>query len=236
MGVVVSNLDAIAAARQRHGRQRDHWLMVESILESRHTTGIKIGSGTYNRLVMYDFDGTLFRSWEEAPKWWNGSELDNGPYSFFIRPESLGEPCVPDSPSSAYWISEPLASARRNSSRADTFVVLITGRVKVHKRRVLELLSSQGIRPNASYFNPGMSAARFKVAVLKTLLVGLNTISMVDVWENENAKTYDSALKRVAFAVGRDIQVNIHHVHVPAKELICGPEDFGLSSQNTAMG
>jgi hypothetical protein len=210
--------------------------MTESILETRRATGIKIGSKTYNRLVMYDFDGTLFRSWEEEPPWWGGSELDDGPYSFFIRPESLDEPCVPGSPSSAYWIPGPVASAKRNSSRRDTFVVLITGRVKVHKRRVLELLSGQGIRPNATYFNPGMSAARFKVAVLKNLLVGLNTVSSVDVWENENAKAYDSALKRSALAVGRDIQVNIHHVQMPAKELVCGPEDFGLPSQNTAMG
>ena len=49
---------------------------------------------TYNRIAMYDFDGTLFRSWEKTPEWWP----DQRPFSFFVRPESLDEPCVPDHP------------------------------------------------------------------------------------------------------------------------------------------
>jgi tRNA nucleotidyltransferase/poly(A) polymerase/2'-5' RNA ligase len=188
---------------------------------------------TYKRLVMFDFDGTLFRSWEATPEWWKGTHLDTGPYSFFVKPESLDEPCVPDNPPSNYWIQKPLSEAKQAVRDRNTVTVLITGRVKVHKERVKELLAQKGLRFNHYYFNPGMSAARFKVVVLKNLLVGYNTIDAVEVWENENMKTYDSALRATAGAVERDVSVEVHHIHVPPKELVCGPEDFDLPSMNT---
>ena len=192
---------------------------------------------TYNRLVMFDFDGTLFRSWEATPSWWEGTELDTGPYSFAVQPESLDEPCVPDNPPSNYWIPRPLAAAKEALRDRGTLTVLITGRVKVHRQRVMELAQQKGLRFDKFYFNPGMSAARFKVAVLKNLLVGYNTITAVEIWENENQKTYDTAMRATARALAdlRDgeIDVKVHHVHAPPKELVCGPEDFGLPSQNT---
>jgi Fe-Mn family superoxide dismutase len=192
---------------------------------------------TYNRLVMFDFDGTLFRSWEATPSWWEGTELDTGPYSFFVKPESLDEPCVPDNPPSNYWIPRPLAAAKEAIQDRGTLTVLITGRVKTHQDRVKELAQQKGLRFDHYYFNPGMSAARFKVVVLKNLLVGYNTITSVEIWENENQKTYDTAMRATAQALAdlRDgeIDVEVHHVHVPPKELICGPEDFDLPSQNT---
>jgi len=139
---------------------------------------------TYTRIAMYDFDGTLFRSWESTPDWWKGSPLDDGPYSFFVRPESLGEPCVPDKPSGSYWINETVREAQYDSRDRPALVVLITGRVAVHESRIKELLAQKGIKPDAFYFNPGMNAAAFKSGVLKTLLIGYNTVNRVDVYEN----------------------------------------------------
>ena len=191
---------------------------------------------SYNRIAMYDFDGTLFRSWEATPEWWAGSSLDTGPYSFFVRPESLGEPCVPDSPESDYWITKTVAAAKKDSSDRNVFVVVVTGRVRTHKRRVLELLKSKGINPEASYFNPGMSAAKFKVAVLRNLLAGHRMISAVDVWENENQTYYENALRQAAKKLDREIKVTIHSVHVPPKPLVCGPRDFGLMQDTSSVG
>ena len=191
---------------------------------------------TYSRIAMYDFDGTLFRSWESTPPWWEGTHLDDRPYSFFVKPESLGEPCVPEKPPSKYWISNTVKNAQRDSRDRSCLVVVVTGRVKVHKPRVLELLRSKGINPDLSYFNPGMSAAKFKVAVLKNLLVGYNTVDRIDIWENENQTIYQTALEQAAKVLGRKIEVNVHTVHVPPEPLICGPEDFGLTEvQNLAL-
>jgi|TARA_R110000824_G_scaffold48399_7_gene136702 hypothetical protein len=218
--------DAISKIRHRFAKQRHKWLMTDSVVETQQS--VKTAGGTYKRLVMFDFDGTLFRSWEKEPKWWNGSPLDDGPYSFFVRPESLDEPCVPENPSGSHWISKTVSQAQKDSSDRNTFLVVCTGRVKIHRKRILELLKSKGIMPNASYFNPGMSAAKFKVAVLRSLLVSLNTIDEVVVWENENMTTYANALESAAKAVGRDIEVIVHGVNVPPEPLTCGPEDFGL--------
>jgi len=220
--------DAIGKIRHRFAKQRHKWLMADSVVETQQA--VKTAAGTYKRLVMFDFDGTLFRSWEKEPKWWGGSELDDGPYSFFVRPESLDEPCVPENPSGSHWISKVVGEAQKASANRNDFVVIITGRVKVHRKRILQLLSSKGIRPNAAYFNPAMSAAKFKVAVLRSLLITLNTIDEVVVWENENMTTYENALNSAAKALGRDIKVIVHGVHVPAEPLTCGPEDFGLDS------
>jgi hypothetical protein len=142
---------------------------------------------------------------------------------------------VPDKPSSVYWISRPLSEAKKAIREAGTVTVLVTGRIGVHKRRVRELLAQKGLDFDYYYFNPGMGAARFKVVVLKNLLVGHNTIDSVEVWENENMKTYDSALRATAKAVDRNVKVEVHHVHVAPKELECGPEDFNLPSQNTQI-
>ena len=187
---------------------------------------------TYTKIAMYDFDGTLFKSWEATPFWWEGSELDKGAYSFFVRPESLDEPCVPENPPSAYWINKTLKAAKADSRDRSVFVVVVTGRVKVHKKRVLSLLASKGIRPDASYFNPGMSAATFKIAVLRSLLASLNTVGRVDIWENENQTVYQNALEQTAKALDRDIEVTVHSVHEQPVPLECGPGDFGLSEKS----
>ena len=222
------SIERINKLRHRFAQQRIKWAMADTEVETRVAT--KTAAATYKRLVMFDFDGTLFRSWEEEPSWWGGSALDTGPYSFFTRPESLDEPCVPETPSGSHWISKAVGAAQKASSDRNDFVVVITGRVKVHRKRILSLLRSKGIVPNASYFNPAMDAAKFKVAVLKNLLAGLPTIDEVEVWENENMKTYEAALNSAARVLGRDIKVVVHGIHVPPAPLECEPEDFGLDS------
>lgn len=178
---------------------------------------------TYTRIAMYDFDGTLFRSWEQTPSWW----ADQTPYSFFTRPESLDEPCVPDTPGNEYWINKAVEAAKEDTSRRDTLAVLVTGRVGVHADRIRELLAQRGLRFTKHYFNPGMSAARFKSVVLGNLLAGFNTVGEVVVWENENQSQYAQYLAAAKRALGRDdVRVKVHNIHEGAIPLQCGPSDF----------
>ena len=223
------SIEAIRKLRHRFAKQRLKWLGVEAEVETRIATAKS--AKTYKELVMFDFDGTLFRSWEEEPPWWSGTYLDKGPYSFFVRPESLDEPCVPGNPNGSYWISKVVGEAQKEVADRNAFTVLITGRVKVHRSRVLSLLRSKGLNVDAAYFNPGMSAAKFKIAVLRSLLASLNTVDEVIIWENENMKEYESAMKATARTLGRDIKVTVHAVRVPPEPLKCEPEDFGLSSE-----
>mgnify|MGYP003998852231 CR=1 FL=1 len=208
--------------------------IAEAVLGVPRQGSVKIAR-SYTKIAMFDFDGTLFRSWEKTPTWWKGSELDDGPFSFFVREESLGEPCVPDRPSSNYWIPTPVQEAKKAIREASTYTVVVTGRIRRHSKRVKELLGQKGLRFDAMYFNPGMSAARFKVVVLRNLLAGLNTVSEIDIWENENITTYESDLKATSKALGRPLKIQTFPIHQPAHELICSPEDFHLPSQNSAI-
>jgi tRNA nucleotidyltransferase/poly(A) polymerase/DNA topoisomerase IB/2'-5' RNA ligase len=186
---------------------------------------------SYSNLAMFDFDGTLFRSWEQVPHWWKGTVLDKGPYSFFVQPEALGEPCVPEDPPFSFWISPTVQDAKRAMSDGGTYTVLITGRVGVHKKRVVELLRKKGLRFDKVYFNPGMSASQFKAQVFKVILAGNSTIRKVELWENENISLYKKVLEQVGSAFGYPIKVVTHNVQAPPKELECGPEDFGLAPE-----
>jgi len=187
---------------------------------------------TYNRIVMYDFDGTLFKSWEKTPDWWP----DPRPYSFFTRPESLDEPCVPDQPGNEYWINKAVQAAQEDTHDRNTYSVLITGRVKVHQDRVAELLAQKGIRFNKMVFNPGMSAAKFKTLALGQLLAGHNTVDEVTIWENENQSHYAQYLAAASAALGRDVEVVVHNIHESAIPLACGPSDFGVGGEARVAG
>lgn len=183
---------------------------------------------SYTRISMFDFDGTLFRSWEKTPDWWQ----DQTPYSFFIQPVSMDAPCVPDRPGSEYWIHDAVAGAKEAVRDAGTYTVLITGRVKAHEPRVKELLSQAGIHFDRMYFNPGMSAVAFKKKVLGVLLASYNTVDRVDVWENENMVNYNTYLQTARTALERDdVRVTVHNVDVPPIPLTCGPEDFGITAR-----
>lgn len=184
---------------------------------------------TYSRIVIYDFDGTLFRSWDKSPQWWEGSPLDTGPHSFTSLPESLSPPCIPENPSSQYWVGNALTQARRDTADAGTLAVLVTGRVKAHRPRIKKLLGQQGLHFDHLYFNPGMPAVRYKGYVLKSLLALHPMVQAVEVWENENLPAYAQVLTGVARHLGMDIEVTLHPVRKPPMPLSCGPGDFGIS-------
>jgi hypothetical protein len=182
---------------------------------------------SYWRLSMFDFDGTLFRSWEATPEWWT----EPGQFSFFIRPESLDEPCIPGHPGSAYWIKNAVSGAKEATSDSGTLAVLITGRVKVHAPRVKEVLNQVGIRFDDSYFNPGMSASSFKKNVLTDLITANPSITQVEIWENENQKVYKAHVESIAASTGRNIEAIVHSIHVPPIPLVCEALDFGMAAR-----
>ena len=185
---------------------------------------------TYNRIVMYDFDGTLFRSWEIVPDWWKGTPLDTGPWSFFKRPESLGEPCVPDRPGDNYWVSETLSAAQADTRDRNTLAVLVTGRAKVISGRVQELLSQKCLSFDRMFFNPGMPASAFKTRVLGALLAGHPSVDEIEIWENENQDHYAKYLEAASRALDHEVEVQVHNVHEKPAPLKCGPEDFSEKS------
>ena len=174
------------------------------------------------RLVMFDFDGTLFRGAEFTPEWW----ADPAPFSWGSSPISMGPPCVPQVPGPEYWNTGVVRALRQANADPSTYTLLITGRVKAHLPRVRELLKQQGVSPNVLYFNPGVSAVSFKKKVLGQILGGLPDVETVEIWENENLSTYKKFVESVGAHLGRNIEVILHPVRDRDLPYQCEAEDL----------
>lgn len=190
----------------------------------------RVAAGGYTRVVMFDFDGTLFNSQEVSPEWWDRP----GEYSWGLDPLSLEPPCVPEHPGAAYWNERVVQAAHDASADPRTYVVLITGRTSAHEPRIRELLAQRGIRPDALYFNSGVNAAAFKKRIFGTLLVRLPYAQSLAIWENENQDAYSAFVRQLSERLEREIRVEVNHVrerHMPA---LCGPEDFQARVASTS--
>ena len=184
------------------------------------------------RLIMVDFDGTLFNSQETPPPAWDRP----GRYSWGSDPVSLSPPCVPAEPPAAYWNLPVVQAVREANNDALTMVVLVTGRVSSVRERVSDLLAQRGLTPDESYYNPGIDASTFKAGVLTALLDRHPRLRRVEVYENENTTTYLSVLLAEANRVGRELSVLLHLISEPAVPVQCfqsasaraNPDQLGL--------
>lgn len=135
-------------------------------------------SGTYTTLVVFDFDGTLFRS-PHAPAWWGGRD-------WWLNSESLNSPMVPTEPSPDWWNNDVVDRARTACENDNNLVILLTARPEGPFRRRIETLVSQaGLNFAGVYLYEGeMSAADFKMSVMAELLEDNPSIRGVSIWED----------------------------------------------------
>lgn len=175
------------------------------------------------KLHLYDFDGTLFKSPEYVPDWWKAP----GEWSWFSNPASLTEPCIPLNPSSKWWIQSSVEDAKKSVQDKDTLTIICTGRVKEHKPRIQSLLDKAGIKGlYRMYFNPGISAAVFKVKVVEYLYKQYS-FEEVHIWENENYTHYKEVIESKF-----GIPCVIHPVHEAHIDYLCTPQDLRLDGQD----
>ena len=174
-------------------------------------------AGKVSSIVMFDFDGTLFRSPDE-PDWWD----DPTPHSWSQKVESLSPPCVPGHPGSEFWNAKAVSYARSVSSDPEAFLTVITGRVPSLKRRLWELLQQQGVHADRIYYNPNISASTFKMNVFRKLLDEFPMADTIVIWENENLAFYKNALTAYGESIGRTLRVIPHPVNMPPMEATCG--------------
>lgn len=110
-----------------------------------------------SRLVIYDFDGTLFHS-PDAEK---GKELykditgEPWPHrGWWGRLETLSPPLVPEMPGPEWYITKSVSSCKADLGDADATVVLMTGRPNQFRRRITEILDHAGLKMHG-YFLTG---------------------------------------------------------------------------------
>lgn len=173
------------------------------------------------KLNLFDFDGTLFKSPEYKPEWWDVA----GEYSWFSEPISLTEPCVPLRPSNDWWIEASVRDAKKALQDPDAITIICTGRVESHRPRLISLLQKKGLRGfDGMFFNPGMSAKTFKVMTMEKLHKK-HDFDSVHIWENEN---YDYYKKWVEGHMG--VPCTIHVVSEPHIPYTCDVEDVRLDN------
>lgn len=159
------------------------------------------------RLVIYDFDNTLFKS----PKKEEGEEayLDATgkmwPFQgWYGRVETMLPPLVADVPEDEMWIQDTVEGFRADSERSDTHVVTMTGRPYKWRWRIRQLLDGQGLVPDEDHYRGcpthprGNDTISIKLLILKDWLIH-QKLEIVEVWEDrpEHSSIFMTELKRL---------------------------------------
>ena len=172
-------------------------------------------------LAVFDFDGTLFRSPDAPP---------GAPEKFYMEQESLGPPCVPESPGPEWWVPKTVSAAKRAIADQDTWVMMMTGRADFRFRwRIPELLKQKGLNFDEVYLNPGMNTGEFKLARMWETLERYPFIDRVVLWDDKQdlLEKYDSALSKAGY------DVTTHLVTEGSPEPLCSLWDL---EKNTSAG
>lgn len=151
------------------------------------------------RIAIFDFDGTLFRS-PEKPDWW--------PFAgFWGRLETLSEPYVPENPDSSWYVGSVVSDARQCASDSKAYTCLLTGRIPKFEKRVKHLLANVGVRFDDYFFASGSSTLPFKLSVIEKLVAQFPEARMVEMWEDrmEHIGPFEAKIKEL----GREALV--HH-------------------------
>lgn len=142
------------------------------------------------KLVIYDFDGTLFKSPDDKEGKEIYEEETGEPWPFkgwWGRNESLLPPIVPQKPDPHWYIQDVVSNQKKDSEDPNAKVVLMTGRPFQIKNRVMEILDHAGIRFDNTFFagqsgTKGSGTFEIKSNNIKMLLN--NDFDLLEIWED----------------------------------------------------
>jgi len=167
-----------------------------------------------NKLYIFDFDGTLFRSPAE-PALWKGSWWGND--------ASLSPPCVPQSPGEDWWISDTVSQAKAAISDPSAISILMTGRsADKFSTRVNELLSGAGLNFNEVILSNSYDTVAFKSGEIARLLSENPAIIFVKIFDDR--KSYLSQYSSLISEINPEIKVQTVMVQAPSKGALCDEE------------
>lgn len=176
------------------------------------------------RVVIYDFDGTLFNSptREEAEKQYlqyaisitriergkgmghvRGSDNVNKTFPFqgwWGRPESLNPPVVPKNPSSEQYIKYVVDNYHNDVLDKNTEVILMTGRPIKLKDRVLEICQNENLHFDRTFFTGQKGSKGSDTFEIKTNFIEneiLEDQETLEIWEDrpEHVKKFSEKAK-----------------------------------------
>ncbi len=175
--------------------------------------GAQSSSGV-DRIAIFDFDGTLFRS-PEKPSWW--------PYEgFWGRLETLSPPYVPQAPGPEWYIDSAVSEAKAAISDPRTYSCLLTGRIPKFSARVKELMDAAGVSFQDYFFASGGSTLPFKIKIIEEVIQKNPGVRIVEMWEDrtEHIGPFEQKLAEMG------VQFRVHHVQSTPAEFLPGSENI----------
>lgn len=166
-------------------------------------------------IYIFDFDGTLMRTPEVTPDWWQ----DTRPFSWASDPISLSPPVVPENPSNKYWISWVAKEAKKALQDPNSKVFLVTARVSPMKKRILQILKSKGLNFDGTFFNSGENAASYKKTVFQDIQSKIPDPKEVHIFEDNHLNEYVPFLKNLfpqAIVEGHQVSDSNHPIEPEA--------------------
>jgi hypothetical protein len=158
------------------------------LIEQETTTGYT--GLVKNRIAIYDFDGTLFRSpdREEGSRIYQQATGQPWPYQgWWGRAETLMPPIVPEVPGAAWFIDHVVKQQRADSADPKTTTILMTGRPNKIRERVKQILDSHGLRFDQYFFrgqrnSVGNDTFEIKANYIQDLITPDTTT--IEIWED----------------------------------------------------
>ncbi|KAL2913651.1 hypothetical protein HK105_206811 [Polyrhizophydium stewartii] len=182
------------------------------------------------RLVIFDFDSTLFRSPLPNADLWAGPLRGRitSDCGWFTDPRTLEAPYVPDVPGDAWWHAETVDRVFEALAREDTLTVLLTGRRHdLFSKRIEDMCRRKSPRPlsfDLFFFREGHDpqAGRhhpttldFKLAVLDRLLETFTTLKHVEFYDDRerHLKLFQQQIESLVTAQRLQTYAMHHVVH-----------------------
>jgi hypothetical protein len=191
-----------------------------------------------NRIVIYDFDGTLFKSptREEALVIYEKHCFDNaisfaGDFPFtgwWGRPESLEYPTLPKDINPGLFLSHVIDAYRNDEQDDVTEVILMTGRPVKLKNRVLEICESNKLFFNRTFFTGqkgtvGSNTGEIKINFIENDILNDHKIEFFEIWEDrpEHVELFCEKAKFWMIKFRSLKKITIHDVKTGKNSTLC---------------
>ena len=178
--VPLASLVDVSSNRPENALVLDNWLSYARVFGDVD----EAKENPVNKLAVFDFDGTLFKS-PEKPEGYKGN--------WWIKKDSLGEPNVPEVPPNSFWNLDVVRQAQNMINDPSVYCILMTGRVgQFFEERIKNLLSQKKLEFNETHFNEfGRDTSEFKITTIQKILKKYPSIKTLEMWEDDEEKAAD---------------------------------------------
>jgi hypothetical protein len=147
-------------------------------------------------LLIFDFDGTVFKSIVPNPKLWGTAlygKIKNTPeekgLGWYQDLLSLSDPYVPENPNESWFNTDLTNTIFQEMKNPNSILVLLTGRKEIYSDRIKHLLKSQGLEFAHWGFKSGdKTTIDFKFDFILNLIneYGITNLQKISMWDDRS--------------------------------------------------